>query len=111
MGVFDEDPAGGFDALDAPAGVAEEDDVAGRVSTAKCSSRVAIWTFSGWSMTAKMAVSGMAPPLAMAMHACAAAGVELALDAVAEEVGAVAAAGALDAVVEQGEELVEVRAA
>ena len=29
VGVFDEDAAGGFDALDAPAGVAEEDDVAG----------------------------------------------------------------------------------
>ena len=29
MGVFDEDAAGGFDALDAPACIAEEDDVAG----------------------------------------------------------------------------------
>jgi hypothetical protein len=29
VGVFDEDFAGGVDALDAPAGVAEEDDVAG----------------------------------------------------------------------------------
>ncbi len=29
VGVFDEDAAGGFDALDAPAGVAEQDDVAG----------------------------------------------------------------------------------
>ena len=29
VGVFDEDAAGGFDALDAPAGGAEEDDVAG----------------------------------------------------------------------------------
>jgi hypothetical protein len=28
--IFDEDAAGGFDALHAPAGVAEEDDVAGR---------------------------------------------------------------------------------
>ena len=39
----------------------------GEESTAKCSSRVAIWTFSGWSMTLKMEVSGMAPPLEMAM--------------------------------------------
>ena len=67
VGVLDEDLALGVDALDAPAGVAEEDDVAGEESTAKCSSRVAIWTFSGWSMTAKMLVSGIAPPLEMAM--------------------------------------------
>jgi hypothetical protein len=30
VGIFDEDAAGGFDALHAPTGVAEEDDVAGR---------------------------------------------------------------------------------
>jgi len=29
VGVFDEDAAGGFDALNAPAGGAEEDDIAG----------------------------------------------------------------------------------
>ncbi len=50
----------------------------------------------------------MAPPLEMAMHARAAARVEVAVDAVAEEVGAVAAAGGFDAFGEQGEEFVEV---
>ena len=44
VGVFDEDFAGQRTRrLDAPAGVAEEDDVAGPLeSTAKCSSRVAM---------------------------------------------------------------------
>ena len=51
VGVFDEDAAYGFDALDAPTGVAEEDYIAGEESTAKCSSRVAICIPSGCNMT------------------------------------------------------------
>ncbi len=82
----------------------------GEESTAKCSSRVAICTPSGCRMTAKSEVSGIAPPFEMAIDAGAAAGVEVALDGVAEEVGAVAAAAGFDAEVEEFESFVEVLA-
>ena len=49
----------------------------------------------------------MAPPLEMAMHAGAAAWVEMAMDGVVEEVGSVTAAAGFDAVGEEGDELVE----
>ncbi len=55
-------------------------------------------------MTAKMLVSGMAPPLEMAMLREPRRGVEMALYPVAQDVGAVAAAGVLDAVVEEGQD-------
>ena len=76
----------------------------GEESTAKCSSSVAIWTFSGCSMTAKMEVSGIAPPLEMAIMRAPRRAWEVAQHAVAECVGAIATAAAFDAVVQKSEE-------
>ena len=69
----------------------------GEESTAKCSSSVAICTPSGWRMTVKREVSGMAPPLEMAIMRAPRRGWRWPLDAVAQEVGAVAAARGFDA--------------
>ena len=67
VGVFDEDLAGGSMRWMRQLVLPSRTTSPGEESTAKCSSSVAIWTFSGCSMTAKREVSGMAPPLEMAI--------------------------------------------
>ena len=92
VGVFDEDAAGGFDALDAPAGVAEQDDVAGAgVDGEVLVERGDLYAF-GLQDDAEERGVGDGSAVGDGDRARAAARVELAVDAVAEEVGAVAAA-------------------
>ena len=107
VGVFDEDAAGGFDALDAPAGVAEEDDVAGAGVDGEV--LVECGDLDAFGLQDDVVEGGVGDGAAVGDgdHAGAAAWVELVLDAVAEEVGAVAAAGGFDAFGEEGEDLVE----
>ncbi len=107
VGVFDEDAAGGLDALDAPAGVAEEDDVAGAGVDGEVFIQSCNLDVFGLEEDAVEGGVGDGAAVGDGGHAGAAAGVEMAVDAVAEEVGAVAAAAGLDAGVEQGEDLVE----
>ncbi len=82
----------------------------GEESTAKCSSSVAICTFSGCSMTLKSERVGNRAAVRDGDHARAAASVQMALHAVAQQVRAVAPARAFDARVQQREQLVELRA-
>ena len=105
VGVFDEDLAGGVDALDAPAGVAEEDDVAGRGVDGEVLVEGGDLDVLGLKHDGEDGGVGDGSAVRDGDAAGAAAGVEMALDAVAEDVGAVAAAGVLDAVVEEGEDL------
>ena len=107
VGVFDEDAAYGFDALDAPTGVAEEDDVAGRGVDGEV--LVEGGDLYAFGLEDDVVEGGVGDGSAVGDGdaAGAAARVEMALDAVAEEVGAVAAAAGFDAVGEEGEELVE----
>jgi hypothetical protein len=66
--VFDQHPArADFDTLDAPAGVAEQDHVAGRGVDGEVLIERGDLHVSGCSITAKSAVSGIAPPLEMAI--------------------------------------------
>ena len=107
MGVFDEDAAGGFDALDAPAGVAEEDDVAG----AGVDGEVLVEGGDLYPFRLQYDVVegdvGDGSAVGDGDAAGAAARMEVALDGVVEEIGAVAAAAGFDAVGEEGDELVE----
>ena len=105
--VFDEDAAGGFDALDAPAGRAEEYDVArAGVDGEVLVKRGDLYTF-GLEDDAVEICFGDGAAIGDGDHASSAAGVEVVLDAVAEKVGSVAAAIGFDALGEEGEEIVE----
>ena len=107
VGVFDEDASGGFDALDAPTGVAEEDDVAGGgvygEVFAEGGNLYAFWL----QYDAEEGGVGDGSAVGDGDHACAAAGMELVVDGVVQKVGAVAAAGGFDAVGEEVDEFVE----
>ena len=107
VGVFDEDAAGGFDALDAPAGGAEEDDVAGGGVDGEV--LVECGDLDAFGLEDDAVESGVGDGAAVGDGdaAGAATRVEVVLDAVAEEVGAVAAAGGFDAFGEEGEDVVE----
>ena len=107
VGVFDEDAAGGFDALDAPAGGAEEDDVAGAGVDGEVLVECGDLDAFGLEDDAVEVCVGDGAAVGDGDHAGAAAGVEVVLDAVAEEVGTVAAAGGFDAFGEEGEDVVE----
>ena len=87
VGVFDEDAAGGFDALDAPAGVAEEDDVAGAGVDGEV--LVECGDLDAFGLEDDVVEVGVGDGAAVGDgdHAGAAAGVEMVLDAVAKEVG------------------------
>ncbi len=103
VGVFDQDAAGGFDALDAPAGVAEQDDVAGAgVDGEVLVERGDLHAF-GLQDDGEEGGVGDGAAVRDGDHARAATRVELAVDAVAQQVGAVAAAAGLDAVAEEFE--------
>ena len=104
VGVFYEDLAAGVDALDAPAGVAEEDDVAGRGVDGEVLVESGDLDVLGLEHDGEDGGVGDGAAVRDGDAARAAAGVEMALHAVAEDVGAVAAAGVLDAVVEEGED-------
>jgi hypothetical protein len=108
VGVFDEDAAYGFDLLDAPAGVAEQDDVAGGGVDGKV--LVERGDLEPFGLQDDGVVVGVGDGSAVGDgdHAGSATGMEVALHAVAEEVGAVASAAGFDALVEDDEELVEV---
>ena len=107
VGVFDEDAADGFDALDAPAGVAEEDDVAGGGVDGEVLVERGDLDAFGLEDDVVEGDVGDGAAVGDGDAAGAAAWVEVALDAVAEEIGAVAAAGGFDAFGEEGEEVVE----
>ena len=101
VGVFDQDAAGGFDALDAPAGVAELDDIAGAgVDGEVLVERGDLYAFR---LQDHAVESGVGDRAAVGDRdgARAAARVELAVDAVAEQVRAVAAARGFDAFAQQ----------
>src|ERR1035441_7348680 len=107
VGVFDEDAAGGFDALDAPTGVAEKDDVAGAgVDGVVLVEGGDLYSFRLQNDVEERGV-GDGAAVRDGDGARAAAWVKLAVDAVAQEVGAVAAARGLDAFGEQLDEVVE----
>src|SRR5260370_22727825 len=107
VGVFDEDAAGGFDALDTPAGGAEEDDVArAGVDGEVLVDRGDLNAF-GLEDDAVEGGVGDGAAIGDGDHAGSAAWVKVVLDAIAAEVGAVAAAGGFDAFGEEGEEVVK----
>ena len=107
MGVFYEDAAHGFDALDTPTGVAEEDDVTGAgVYREVFVERGDLDTFGLEDNVVERYV-GDGAAVGDGDHASAAARMEMVLDAVAEEVGAVAATGGFDAFGEEGDEVIE----
>ena len=102
VGVFDEDAAGGFDALDAPAGGAEEDDVAGAgVDGEVLVERGDLDAFGLEDDVVEVGRRGWRRRWRWRSCALRGAGGG-GLDAVAEEVGAVAAAGGFDAFGEEG---------
>jgi len=107
VGIFDEDAAYGFDALDAPAGVAEEDDVAGAGVYGEVLVERGDLNAFGLEDDVVEGYVGDGAAVGDGDHAGAAAGMKMMLDAIAEEVGAVAATGGFDAFGEEGEELVE----
>ena len=107
MGVFDEDAAGGFDALDAPAGGAEEDDVAGGGVDGEVLVECGDLDAFGLEDDVVEVCVGDGAAVGDGDHAGSAARVEMMLDAVAKEVGAIAAAGGLDAFGEEGENVVK----
>ena len=108
MCVFDEDAAGGLDALDAPAGVAEQDDVAGAgVDGEVLIEGTHLYAF-GLQDDGEAGVIGDGAAVGDGDHARAAAWMQDALHAVAQNVGAVAATGGFDAFVEETEQVVEV---
>ena len=105
--VFYEDTADRFDTLDAPAGVAEEDDVAGRGVDGE------VLVERGYLQTLRLEDDivkicfGNGSAIGDCDHAGAAARMEMMLDAVTEEVRAITAAGGFDAFGEEGQEFVE----
>ena len=107
MGVFDEDAACGFDALNPPAGVAEENDIAGPGVDGEV--LVEGGDLYAFRLQYHVEEGGVGDCSAVGDGdgACAATGVELAVDAVAQKVCAVTAAAGLDAFAEDGDELVE----
>ena len=107
VGVFDEDAAYGFDALDAPTGVAEEDDVAGTGVYGEVlverGDLDAFWLED--DVVERYVGDGAA--VGDGDHAGPAARMEMVLDTVSQEVGAVAATGGFNAFAEEGDEVVE----
>ena len=110
VGVFDEDAAGGFDALDAPAGGAEEDDVAGAGVYGEV--LVERGDLDAFGLEDDAVEIGLRDGSAVGDGDAArsAARVEVVLDAVAEEVGSVTASAGFDAFAEERDEGVEVGA-
>ena len=107
MRVFHQDTADRFDALDAPAGVAEENDVAGRgVDGEVLVERGYLQTLGLEDDIIKICF-GDGAAVGDGDHAGAAARMEVMLDAVTEEVRAVTAAGGFDPFGEKGQEFVE----
>ena len=110
MCIFDEDAARGFDALNAPTGVAEQNHVAG----AGFHGEVLVEGGDLYAFRLQYDVEQRGVGDGAAVRdgdgARAATRVELAVDAVAEEIRAVAAAGGFDALAEQRDDLVEERA-
>ena len=100
VGVFDEHAAGGFDALDAPAGVAEQDDVAGAGVDGEV--LVERGDLHAFGLEDDVEEGGVRDGAAVGDgdHARAAARMQAAVDAVAQKVGAVAAAAGFDAFAE-----------
>ena len=110
VSVFDQDAAGGFDALDAPAGVAEQDHVAGAgVDGEVLVERGDLYAFR-LQYDAEQRGVGDGAAVRDSDGARAAARMKLAVDAVAEQVRAIAAARGFDAFAEQRDDLVEQRA-
>ncbi len=107
VSVFDEDAAGGFDALDAPAGGAEEDDVAGAGVDGEV--LVECGDLDAFRLQDNVVEGDVGDGSAVGDgdHARAAAWMKVVLDAVAEKVGTVAAAGRFDTFGEEGEDVVE----
>ena len=107
MGVFDEDATGGFDALDAPTGGAKKDDVAGAgVDGEVLVERGDLDAFGLEDDVVERDV-GDGSAVGDGDAARAAAWMEDAVDAVAQEISSVAAAGGFDAFGEEGDEVVE----
>ena len=101
VGVFDEDTAGRLDLLDAPACIAEEDDVAGGGVDGEVLVEGGYLDAIGLEDDGEEAGVRDGAAVRDGDHAGSAAGVEVAVYLVAEEVGAVTAAAGLDAFVEQ----------
>src|ERR1035437_263377 len=107
MGVFDEHAAGGFDLLDAPARVAEQDHVArSRVDGEVLIQRSDLYSFRLQDDVEERGV-GNRSTVRDGDGARAAARVQLAVNAVAQQVRSVAASAGLDAFAEQLHYLVE----
>ncbi len=98
VGVFDEDAASGFDTLDTPTGVAEEDDVAG----AGVDSEVLVQGGYLYAIRLQYDVEeggvGDGAAVGDGDHAGSATRMKMTLDGVVEEVGSVATAGGFDAI-------------
>ena len=107
MGVFDEDAAGGFDTLDAPAGGAKENDVAGAGVDGEVLVESGDLDAFGLQDDAVEGGVGDRAAVGDGNHARAAAWMKDAVDAVAKKVGAVTATGGFDAFGEEAEEVVE----
>ena len=107
MGVFNEDAAGGFDALDAPTAGAEEHDVAGAGVDGEVLVEGCNLDAFGLEDDVVESDVGDGSSVGDGDAACAPARVKVVMDAVAEEIGSVTAAGGFDAFGEEGQELVE----
>ena len=107
VGVFDEHASGGLDALHAPTGVAQQDDVAGRRFDGKVLVEGGDLHALGLQHHAEDCGVRDGPSVGDGGGARAAAGVELAVDAIAQQVGAVASAGGLNPLAEQPDQVVE----
>ena len=107
MGVFDEDAPSGFDPLDAPTGVAKEDDVTGGGVDGEVLSECGNLDSFRLQDDAEESRVWDGSSVGDGNHACSAAGMELVVDGVVQEVGAVAAAGGFNAVGEEVDEFVE----
>ena len=101
MGIFDQHPAGGLDALNPPAGVAQQDDVTGAGLDGKV--LVERGDLHAFRLQDDVEQSGVRDGASVGYGdgARAAAGMKLAVDAIAQQVGAIAAARGLDALAEQ----------
>ena len=107
VGVFDKNAAGGFDALNAPAGVTEEDDVAGPgVDGEVLVEGGYLYPFRLQYYVVESDV-GDGPAVGDGYAASSAARMEVAIDCVMKEIGAVPTAAGLDAIGEKGDEFIE----
>jgi hypothetical protein len=102
VSVFDEDAASGFDALDTPTTGAEKDDVAGAGVDGEVLVECGDLDAFGLEDDVVEGYVGDGSAVGDGDAACAAAGMKVVMDSIAEEVGTVTTAGGFDAFGEEG---------